>query len=214
MVYMLMFSWVTDVSVIRWYVIDAEDFPEVWHAWVKVWDHYYDPTFDDPLWATLDKKYNEYKYFNMPKDIFYTNRFNKNSLPENIKWLSIQGRKSIIQANLSNLYNKYKNSNYKLLRLIKIKKENNINYDEEITLDNFDKIIDLKIVNNFSFSDNWHKKIIKKLKYYELDWLNLENLLEQLEYNLDWKYFFLWYDKNWNSSYRLGYEVIFLVRLN
>jgi len=50
MVYMLMFSWVTDVSVIRWYVIDAEDFPEVWHAWVKVWDHYYDPTFDDPLW--------------------------------------------------------------------------------------------------------------------------------------------------------------------
>jgi len=46
-------------------------------------------------------------------------------------------RKSIIQANLSELYEKYKNSNYKLLELIKLKKENNINYDEKITLKNF-----------------------------------------------------------------------------
>jgi len=207
MIYMLMFSWVEDTEVIRWYVIDATDFPEVWHAWVKVWGKYYDPTFDDPVWATKDKKYNEYNYFWLPKDLFYTNRFSIKDLPEEYRTLNLKDREKIIQTNLYNLYNKYKNDKYNLLKLIKFKKKYNIKANEEIIISNFNKILPLKVVNEFKFNENWKTRSIINLKYFEITNFNLEAILKQLDYNLDWKYFFLWYDENWNSSYKLGYDV-------
>jgi len=30
-------------------VIDAADFPNIGHAWLRIDDKYYDPTFDDPV---------------------------------------------------------------------------------------------------------------------------------------------------------------------
>jgi hypothetical protein len=208
MTYMLMFAWINDVEVIRWYVIDAQDFPDVWHAWVRIWGKYYDPTFDDPVWAIENKKAKDYKYFNLPEDLFYTNRYNEKQLPESIKTLSLEKRKKLILQNIYSISEKYKDSDYKLLKLIKFKKNHNIRYDEKITLVNFSKIIPKRSVSNFNFIENWVKKRIIRLSFYSIDTFDLEILLEQLDYNLNWYYFFEWYDKDWESFYRLGYNVV------
>jgi hypothetical protein len=207
MVYMLMFAWINEVDAIRGYVIDAKDFPKVWHAWVSVWDKYYDPTFDDPVWALQDKGYTEYKYFDLPRDLFYTNRYDKKDLPEKTKTLSLENRKKIILYNLNKVSKKYKNSKYRLLELIKLKKKYNFKYDEKITLENFDNILPKYLVDNFIFFKNGTKKQILKLQYYNIDDFDLELLLEQIDYNLDWYYFFKWYDENKNKTYRLWHSI-------
>ncbi len=204
-----MFSWINDVEVIRWFVIDAEDFPEVWHAWVKIWDRFYDPTFDDPVWATRDRNIYEYKYFNMPKDIFYTNRFDLNTLPKYLKSLSLEERKKIVLRNLYEISYKYKDQDFNLFNLINFKREFNIKNSEKITLENFWKILPMKTVSNFSFTKDWKKRQITKLNFFELENIDLENLLEQLNYDLEWKYFFKWIDKKWNTSYRLAHSIEF-----
>ena len=38
-------------EILKWDVLTSEDFPKIWHAWVKIDNFYYDPTFDDPVWA-------------------------------------------------------------------------------------------------------------------------------------------------------------------
>lgn len=208
MSYMLMFAWINDVETIRWYVIDAEDFPDIWHAWVRIWNRYYDPTFDDPIWATSSKSFLDYKYFNLPKDLFYTNRYDFKDIPENIKKLSLEDRKRIILNNLNKVSNKYKNENYKLLKLLNFKKEHNIKYDEKITLENFNKILNTYDLYDFNFTKNWKNIKILKFKYYDVDILDLEFLIEQLDYNLDWYYLFKWYDNKGWFNYILAYDII------
>jgi transglutaminase/protease-like cytokinesis protein 3 len=46
---MLAFAGIEDIEHIRGYVIDAVDFPQIGHAWVRIGNRYYDPTFDDPI---------------------------------------------------------------------------------------------------------------------------------------------------------------------
>jgi len=209
MIYMLLFNNINDIKYLKWYVLDAQDFPEVWHAWLRIWNKYYDPTFDDPSWAEDDKKFEEYKYFWLPKDLFYTNRYDENKLPEYLKNLSLKERKKIILKRLYDIYPKYKDQNYNLLKNIDFRIKHNISYDEEITLENFSKILPKKVVSNFSFYDDWVKKYILKMKYFPIDTnTDFDALLEQLNYNLDWYYFFEWYDKNWNKSYKLAYDVV------
>ncbi|MDQ7023901.1 MAG: hypothetical protein Q9M97_10560 [Candidatus Gracilibacteria bacterium] len=42
---------------------------------MKIGKLYYDPTFDDPIGQNSTKEFNEYKYFGLPKDLLYANRF-------------------------------------------------------------------------------------------------------------------------------------------
>jgi hypothetical protein len=120
----------------------------------------------------------------LPRDLFHTNRYDQKNLPEYIKELSLEARRNIILDNLNNISNKYKDSDYKLLKLIKFKKKYNIKYDEKITLDNFNKALPNYSVSNFSFFQNVTKKEILKLKYYNIDNFDLELLLEQINYDL------------------------------
>ena len=209
MVYMLLFAWIDDSKVIRWYVIDAQDFPQIWHAWVKIDWSYYDPTFDDPIWAISDRISSEYKYFNLPKDLFYTNRYDEDKLPESIKNMNTNKIEELILTNLYNLYDKYKDKNYELLKLIKFKTDNWIDYKNKIDLTNLSNILPQYIVNNFSFKKNWLTKRISKLNFYELNNENIDELLEQLNYNLSWYYYFKWTDDSWIISYKLAYNVEF-----
>ena len=207
MTYMLLFSWINDSEVIRWYVIDAQDFPKIWHAWMKINWKYYDPTFDDPIWAISDRSIGEYKYFNLPKDLFYSNRFEQGNLPEDIKNMTSYEIKNYINIKLYSLHEKYEDEKYELLKLIKLKVDNNIAYDEKIDINNLWNILPKYLVDNFKFIEDWSTRHISKLNYYELNNENVESLLEQLDYNLDWHYFFKWVDDNWNISYKLAYNV-------
>ena len=102
--YMLSFAWIQDVSTIRWYVINAPDFPRAWHIWVQIWDVYYDPTYDDPIWSLETKAFKDYDYFALPKDLFYTSRYEYELMPEYIKELTLREREEIIEENRRKLF--------------------------------------------------------------------------------------------------------------
>ncbi len=207
--YMLSFAWVDDVEVVRWYAIDSLNFPEIWHTWIKIWNKYYDPTFDDPIWSTKTKEYSEYYYFWLPKDLLYVNRYDVEDLPEELKTTNLETRKLLVEKNLYNLYDKYKNEDYNFYKKTKLKIENGILYDEKITISNFNNFLPLYTVNNYSFTQNWKTKFIKKLNYFNVNDDNLETLLEQINYELDWYYFFKWKLEDWSYEYRVGYNVEF-----
>ena len=211
--YMLSFAWIDDNEVIKWFVIDAADFPQIWHAWVKIWDKYYDPTFDDPVWLTETKKYDDYKYFSLPKDLFYTNRFDYIDTPEELKTTDLSYRKKLIKKNISYLLYKYKKSNYRLIKPFIFREENGLDPYEKITISKLKNILPYIEINDFKFIENWTKKQIKSLKYFTLKNDNestdneIENLLDQFNYNLKWFYISKWFNEDWTNEYRLAYNL-------
>ena len=202
-VYMLSFAWVSGAKVIRWDVLDAPDFPNIGHAWVKIWTSYYDPTFDDPVWAIKTKTYSEYKYFWLPKDIFYTNKYDYWTLPSYLKTESLESRENLIRDSLSKLIPKYESKNYLLLKPFTFRINNGLNYNEKITIEKLKTIIPYYEVNNYEYIENNQVKKISNIDYYTTNDSNLEILLEQVGYNVDWLKLFKWDD--WN--YRLSYNV-------
>lgn len=114
--YMLSFAGVENVKLIKWNIVDAVDFPNIWHAWIQIWYNYYDPTFDDPIWNIWTKSYDEYNYFWLPRDLFYTNRFNYGELPNNLKNSDLETRKKYVKDELNKLQSKY--SDYNLIKSI------------------------------------------------------------------------------------------------
>lgn len=114
--YMLSFAWINWVKVVKWHVIDATDFPDIWHAWLKIWNNYYDSTFDDTWNNWLTKEFEEYKYFWLPKDLFYTNRFDYWELPLELRSADLEYRKEYVKLELEKLKEKYINKNFKLLK--------------------------------------------------------------------------------------------------
>ena len=213
MSYALKFAGIKDARIIRWDVIDAKDFPKIGHAWLRIWDKYYDPTFDDPIGQTKTKKFSEYKYFWLPKDLLYANRFDYWTTPENLKSTSLDYRIDLVNKNLSKLADKYKNKNYKILEWIKFYKKNNIEIWKNITIEQAKKLIPYYEVAEKSswelvFYKNWTKKNITKLQFYIVNDKNLWQVLKQLDYKIDWLYLFKWKSKTWKISYRLGFNVV------
>jgi len=209
---MLAFGGIWDTEVVRWYVIDANDFPQIWHAWVRIWSDFYDPTFDDPVKIKKTKTPEEYKYFKLPQDLFYTNRFIYKNTPEYLKTKSLEYRKNFTKTRIFDLFtNKYKNSNYLITKPFQFRKKYWLQYNEKITTSNLNKILPLYEVKDFSFShpNSWETKAIKKLKYFVIDNNTLENIIEQVKYDLEWYYFFKWQLPNSRYEYRLAYGVEF-----
>lgn len=207
--YMLSFAGIDDHEVIRGFVIDAEDFPNIWHAWVRIGNGYYDPTFDDPIGIAETRNSEQYIYYKLPKDLFYTNRFDYIDSSEELKVTSLSYRTNLVKKNRTFLINKYKWENYNILKPFIFRVENNLNPYETITIKKLQNILPFYEINDFSFNFNWEKKIIKHLQYYTLQDNLLEPLLEQLNYNLDNYSLFKWQLDNWQLEYRLGYNIEF-----
>lgn len=209
MAYMLMLSWIEDIEVLRWFVINAPDFPKVWHAWIKIWDYYYDPTFDDPIWNTSAKKFDQYVYFKLPWDLFYTNRYDYTNLPEEIKTETPEQLTLIVNKNLYNLINKYKNSGYNIMKYPLMLSKNWLSYNDKINIISLKKMLSTYEINwvDMSFTKNWKKTYIKKLKYYKLEDSTIEDLLKNINYDLTNKSIFKWNFWDWKYEYRLIYEL-------
>lgn len=205
--YMLNYAWISDVEAIRWYVIDAKDFPQIWHAWVRIWDKYYDPTFDDPIWAISTKKYYQYKYFALPYDLFYANRYDYNKIPTFLKEKSLSYRKNLVLKKTAPMVSKYKNSWYNLLKPFVLKLKYLIDINSKLNIENLKTIVEYYKVTNFQFLKDNKVKKITKLKYYIINNSNIEDLYEQLNYSFDWYYLFKWDLDNWNFEYRLAYDL-------
>ncbi len=208
--YMLLFSWINNFEDIRWYVIDAPDFPNIWHAWLRIWDKYYDPTFDDPIWASSTKTYDKYKYFALPKDLFYANRYDYWKLPEYVKKLSLTERKKLIFEKLKKLVYKYKNSNYLIIKPLVFRLKYNLLNKQKLDISDFKKILKYYIVNDYKFYDkNNIKRNISHIVYYVINNDNIEQIIEDyFNYNLNNVYLFKWNLWNWKYEYRITNNVI------
>jgi hypothetical protein len=204
--YMLSFAWIDDVEVIRWYAYDNSDFPNFWHAWVRIWEYYYDPTFDDPI-TTNTSIIRQFLYYKLPKELLYVNRFEWFKIPDNLQNLSLDERKKIVLKNMYDLYDKYKD--YSVMKSIKNRIYLWLSYDENLTLEKLKSKIWYYDVNNFTFFDkNWYSKKVSSLKYYLADETTLNILLN--DKNTDFSKFTLlkWTDSNW-TDYRLAYDLDF-----
>lgn len=208
--YMLLYAGVENIEVIKWFVIDVPDFPQIWHAWVKIGDYYYDPTFDDPVWNTEALHADKYKYYKLPKDIFYTNRFNIEDLPEYLKTTPYTERASIVQRNLATILNKYQDSTYNLFDLIKLKVKYKIPVENKISIENLKKMIPFYEINtDFQYTQNWETKYIQKLSYYPIARdSEVEIVLSQLGYDVTNTKLFKWKIWDNNYEYRLWYNIV------
>ncbi|QFR39200.1 hypothetical protein A9Q91_03110 [Candidatus Gracilibacteria bacterium 28_42_T64] len=207
--YMLYFAGIGDAEVIRGYVIDAQDFPNIGHAWVRVGDTYYDPTFDDPVGGLETREKDEYKYFNLPKDLLYTNRFNYSDLPEQIKNSDLNYRTSFIRKNLSILSSKYEGDDYNILKPIQFRKNNGLLAYETLKFSHLKNILPYYEVDNFNFKKDGKNQKLKKLSYYVINEDKIDNFLEQVQYNLDGYYLFKWKLSDAEYEYRIAYNVIY-----
>lgn len=204
--YMLSYAQINDVEIKRWYAFDNKEFPNFWHAWVRIWQDYYDPTFDDPIWK-LDWTVYDYNYYKIPKDLIYVNRFDWFDIPTYLKNLSLSDRKMLVQKRLYELYDNYKN--YNLLKKVKNKIELWYSYDETPTVST---LLDKKVVyevNNFIFTYNNTQKQISSLNYYKLTDDNISLLMSKPDFDMKNSYLFKWYLDNWSFEYRIAYDVTF-----
>lgn len=203
--FLLNLSWVSDVEFMPGDVIDSTDFPNIWHAWIRIWDQYFDPTFDDPIGWEKISGWVPQKYFNLPKDIFYTNRYNKSDTPENLKGKPLLYRQALVKQRLAVLTKKYPQNKYRLLKEFEFRKSNNLNQFEKITPQKLENIVTTYEVDNFKILNKNQQNTITHISFFELtDEQSVINLLEQKNYNLTGFVLFKW--KNWHEEafYRLS----------
>jgi len=210
MLYMLSFAGVYDVEVIRGQVIDASDFPKIGHAWIRIGDKYYDPTFDDPVWAVDTKTPSEYTYYWLPKDIFYANRFEYADLPEWFENKSELEIRQYIFNYLSQLLPKYEwQEDYdNVFAPIKFRLDNNISPLTIITPDILaQKIGFYSSDDTFRYQKNGEMKQINNIKYFVIDDQSTEQVLKQLQYDADSLTLFNWQTESWAQEWRLAYKL-------
>jgi hypothetical protein len=185
-------------EIIEWNVINSENYPEIWHAWIRIGDYYYDPTFDDSIWQgeTLPKE--KYLFYKLPQDLFYADRFDLKDSPKYLETTSLWYRKQYVNTKLSILYPKYKNLDYNILAPYKFKDKYWIPLKLEITLNDLKKIMQYwELVDN-KIIINWQTRDIKKLNYLTLKDDNIEYILKDFNYNIDWLYLLNW--QTWHSA--------------
>ena len=206
--YMLFFSWIENFEIKKWYVINSSDFPNVWHAWLKIDNFYYDPTFDDPIWINKNKTYSDFLYYKLPKEIIYTSRFDWFNIPDEYKWKSYDYLNLLVDSRLYNL--SWKINWYKILNYYKVLKEVWFKVDN-ITINNLCNFNTCYNVDNktYNYKDEFWKNIkIKWLKYYNIsNNKELKNIIKQLWFDfLNMKYF-IWHFEDWSKVLRLGYDI-------
>lgn len=208
MAYMLMYAWVYDLEVIRWYVIDAQDFPSVWHAWLRIGDSYYDPTFDDPVWAINTRDFDKYYYFDLPKELFYVNRYLQSDLPEILRTKSLEERQKLVLSNIYKYALSYPNSDYNLLASANLR----IKYwfwNRSLTVSDFKKVLDFQTLwDDYIIYINWTKKHIKNYNYIIVNDSNIEYILQNnFNYELDWLYMFNRKLSDGTNDYVIWYNI-------
>jgi hypothetical protein len=216
MIYMLLFAGIKDIEDIDGWVTNSKYFFKIWHSWLRIWKYYYDPTFDDPIiiWKKEENlnqdKEKKYKYFKLPKDLIYADRYNFSYLPENMKNLSLEEREDIVKNNFYNLALKYKDNDYELLKVYYFRVKYNLKYNEKITKDILKEIMPYYEVYNTTQSIliNNKLKYIKQLEYIKIgENENLELILESNNFDIEWMYILKWNFWYNQYEYRLWYNL-------
>ncbi len=202
--YMLSFAGISDVEIKRGFAYDNGDFPNYWHAWVRIWEAYYDPTFDDPIGGSRN---GNYYYFGIPKVLMYANRFDGTVIPENLKKMSLDERKALVIKNMYELFNDYRN--FALMNTIKNRKFLWLEYSQKITLPLILEKMKPEEVHAGKFYHEWYEFVIRSLSYYALTDSNIETIILSPKIDLEEMYLLKWYKDDGSFDYRLAYDVIF-----
>ncbi len=197
--YMLSFAWIDDVEQETWYVFDHSDFPNYWHAWNRIWNYYYDTTFDSSYKNTTNR------YFKLTKELMYYNKIPLSQL-DSLKNVPKSDRELLSSKNLYNLYSKYPNEPLmsSIWNFIKLW----FTYNSEINISNLINNIWVYDVVDWVISTFW-KKITWKLNYYKVDDSNLKATIFYWNINFDTIMFLKWYNNDWTFEYRLAYDVTY-----
>lgn len=190
MYYMLQIAGIKEVRYVDWYVLDAPDFSDVRHAWIQVWDYFYDPSFEIwPDWKSnnvqspyLDivrkKNLEDFFYYKVPYDIIYTNRYNTRDMPEALFDVPRENRLREIEKRRFLLADKYSKENkYLLLEKVYFKKYYSIPAGDTINLGH---ILDNMEIYEYKLQ-NW--KPIKVLDKFEssIEYYPVKKLDESIE---------------------------------
>lgn len=209
MLYLLFFAGIEDVSIKRWFVIDSDLFPDIWHAWIKVWDYYYDPTFEDPIWQNRIKSSSDYEYYKLPRDLIYADRFNaetKEDIPNEYIFMTKTQRENLVSENLYNLAKNSTYSNYLLLSTYVNKIKLWLWLNDKLTMEQAKKIIPyVEASYNYTFTDsNWIKRHITNLKFYTVSDLTIDSFMKSIFwYQTSWLMLIKWRYSDWTYEYRL-----------
>lgn len=204
MTYMLLYAGINDVTIIRGDVIDAQDFPYIGHAWLKIGDYYYDPTFDDPIGLDKTLSSDKWQFYMLPHDLLYANRFDYADTPESLKTASTETRKDLIERNLYNLTDKYKDSNYLLLKPYIFRKKYGFTYNQKIGIEDLKKLVwNIIQLDNSTIILNGKKQNIQNLKYLYYTTDDISLILESVNYDISNLYVI----QTSNGEYRVGYNV-------
>ncbi len=207
MYYMLSYAGISDIEHIRWYVIDAVDFPQIWHAWVRIGDYYYDPTFDDPVGQPKTLKPDEYRYFKLPRDLAYTNRTDGFNISESIKRLPLQERERQVEKKLYDLLDVYEMDQYNLLKPFQIKEELWLIPWDVLTVEKLKESLEYyKVAQDFSFTaKSWAKRYVSEIKYYVPTDDNIWAIMDALWQDFTDSVFLEWEMPDGTTEYRIAY---------
>lgn len=198
MLYMLSFAWIQDAQVIKWFAFDTPEFPDFWHAWVRIWDKYYDPTFDEQN----AKNSRDFVYFALPYDLMYIDRFEWFEIPSHLKLLSLNQRRNLSLKNLIDIYEKY--PEYKITNRAKNYLLLWISSNNWLEIDLLKERLPFYEVTNFRFNDWNIEKRIRNFRFFNIDNDNLRSIISNPNIDLrDFKLFY-WRD-DW--TYKLSYDI-------
>jgi len=199
--YMLSFAKIDDVEIITGYVFDSIDFPEFWHAWVRIGNGYYDPSFDVSFEKNGEK---QFFYFDIPRELILTNRFQWLDIPPEFSGLTLSERQELAMQNMHDIYESYQQ--YDLMNIVRNariahKGRVSVSFDEVI------KNIGFSEVKN-GFLQDKQKKYIFSIKYYPITKENYTRILANPKINLSKSTLLKWYTDDTSFEYRLAYEML------
>ncbi len=207
MLYMLSFAQIQDVEVMRWFAFDNQDFPDFWHAWVRVGNWYYDPTFDDPI-GNKDADKVDFLFYKLPRELIYINRFDGLEIPENLKNLSLSERKTLALKNMYDVFDQY--SDYALMNKIKNRKFLWLDSQENITFEWFITKMWSKDVKNFVlYNEDGTTKRIASIRFYQFNSSTLEIILNDSSIDISQFTVLKWHNEDGTFDYRLAYDIMY-----
>lgn len=197
---------------IIWYSFTDPNYPEIMHMWLRIWDYYYDPTFDDAVVWTNKASKSIYEFYKLPKDIIYADRYDLKDEQKykDLETKSLEDRENIKNNNLNSLYQKYKNSWYNIFNLMQKKDELWLSTSKNISLNDLQKIL---ITYKFKSQNenqvivtlaDWKQKYLKYYEYYTIDNNTIEYILYSTDINLDDYVIIEYTDNIWKTEHYLS----------
>lgn len=166
MALMLSFAEIYDFELKSGYPIADENFRKIGHAWLRIWNYYYDPTFDDPIGATETRVYDEYQYFKLPKDLYYIDRTDwVDTIPLLLRPKGLKARKEYVAKKYFDYIEK-NGATYRLLKYYKNLKTLWVKSEYDLTLSNANSIFNKAETIDGKVYIKW--KIARNYKYFDV----------------------------------------------